>query len=327
MPAPLRKLLHSLPVSAAFALLILAPDKAASAASAGIDTCLRSVIPALFPILTVTNALLRLGPPAGLLRVLGVPFERLFRIRRSALPVLLLGFLGGFPLGAASAAACCRRGDCDSREAERLMVFANNCSPGFLLGLVSGHVPGGRRTALLLLLVQWAVSLYLGWILGLGHRLPRGEDRPDAGPSPSPAELLTSSVREGGRTVLLICAYVIFFSVLAAFLPAQPLLRGALELTGGVLLLQGNGLWTTVTAAFLLGFGGLAAACQSVAAVEGSGLRTGGYLPLRLLHGLLSALCTACLLAGPAWFPLPLLAAAGLGFIAKRGRKPKKSVV
>lgn len=320
-------LLLYLPALAAFCLLTLLPLPAAAAAAAGLEACFHSVIPALFPFLVLSAAVLRLGVPNRLEKALGTPFERLFRIRRSALPVLLLGLAGGCPVGAAAAADCFRRGGCSREEAERLMIFSNNCSPGFLLGLVGGQVLENRRAALFLLLLQWAVSIYLGWLLGLGKKPSEGKGDPDGHSPPSPAELLTGAIRDGGRTCLLICAYVVFFSVLSAFLPAQALLRGLVELTGGLLLLRGDALPELIKAAFLLGFGGLAVACQVTAAARDGALRSGRYLPLRLLHGLCMALCTWCFLAGPIWIPIPFLLGAAAPFFVKRSGKRAKAVV
>ncbi len=324
---PVGKLLLYLPLIAAFFLLTLRPGPAAAAAAAGLETCMHTVIPALFPFLVLTGAVLRLGIPKGLERVLGVPFERLFRIRRSALPVFLLGLAGGYPVGAAAAAECFRRGACSREEAERLTVFSNNCSPGFLLGLLGESILENRRAAFFLLLLQWVVSVYLGWLLGLKRQPSAGENEPVEGAVPSPAELLTGSIRDGGRTCLLICAYVVFFSVLASFLPRRPLLRGMLEMTGGLLLLRGDALPELVKAAFLLGFGGMAIACQVTAAAREGALRSGRYLPLRFLHGLCMAFCTWCFLSGPRWLPLPLLLGTGVPFLLKRSGNKRKEVV
>ncbi len=278
-----------LPAAAAFALLIFRGETAASAAQTGLQTCLRSVIPSLFPFLVLTNLLLRLDIPGFLLGPLGRGFEALFRIRRTALPALFAGLIGGYPLGAEAAAESCSLGLCTKEEAGRLMIFANNCSPAFLFGLVGGMLPGGGRQAVFLLLLQWFVSLCLGILLGLGWRPSKAAAAPGAVSERSFFELFTSSVRGGGRSVLVICAYVVFFSVFSAFLPESPLLRGTLEMTGGILLLKGDS-FALITAAFLTGWGGLSVACQVFSALEGSGITAWRYLPLRLLHGLLMAL-------------------------------------
>ncbi len=286
-----------LPVAAAFVLLILRGNTASAAARTGVETCIHSVIPSLLPFMVLTNLLLRLKLPERLLVFPGLLFERLFSIRRTALRAFLAGFVGGYPLGAAAAAECCRLGQCSREEAERLAIFADNCSPGFLFALAGGALPGGLHHALLLLILQWAVSLWLGVILSRGHS---PSVSPSAAAKPQRVSLFgkfTASVLSGGRSCLCVCAYVVFFSVFSPFLPEHALLRGSFELTGGILLLHGEK-WSPVIAAFLTGFGGLSVACQVFSALEGSGVSAARYLPLRLLHGLLMALGMTVLMLG-----------------------------
>ncbi len=207
-----------------------------------------------------------------------------------AFPAFLAGLVGGYPLGAAAAAESCRLGLCSKEEAERLTIFANNCSPGFLFGLVGRMLPGSRHTALVLLLLQWNISACLGILLAAGQSPSEGAQSAEKATSPLPfLSSFVLSVRNGGRSILIISAYVIFFSVFTAFLPDSALLRGVVELTGGILLLD-TVPWAETLAAFLVGWGGLSVACQVFAALEGSGISARRYLPLRLIHGLLMTL-------------------------------------
>ena len=289
MPHKTRKeLFLLLPAVCGFGLLIINGEVAAAAAQAGLESCLHAVIPALFPFLVLTNLLLRLEIPEIVMRPLGKVFESLFRIRRTALTAFLAGLLGGYPLGAVSAAECCRLKLCTGEEAERLLVFANNCSPAFLFGIVSVRVSGGKTTALLLLAMQWLISVCIGILLGVGKTASQAGNS-ESPEMPSFFSRFTLSVRNGGHTTLLICAYVVFFRVLSSFLPGNALLVGSLELTSGILQLPA-GAQSIVIAAFLIGWGGLSVACQVFSALEGSGLSARRYLPLRLLHGALMAI-------------------------------------
>ncbi len=285
---PIKELFLFLPAAAAFVLLIVCGEKTSAAAQSGLELCLHSVVPALFPFLVLTHLLLQLSIPSILLKSLGRGFEAVFGIRQTALPAFLAGLIGGYPLGADAAAESCRLGLCSEEEAGRLLIFANNCSPAFIFGLLGGKLPGGGQQAMILLGLQWFVSILLGVVLGIGHQPSEGKSLQTEGSKNSFFVRFTSSVKSGGRSVLNICAYVIYFSVFSAVLPASPLLRGMMELTGGILLLQ-PGRWSAVIAGFLIGFGGLSVACQVFSTLDGSGIQAGKYLPFRLLHGLLTA--------------------------------------
>lgn len=300
--------LRSVPILLAFGLLAVRAEAASAAAAAALQQCLAAVIPGLFPFFVLSGLLLRLGSGTGQ-GWAGRLFSRLFHIRGSALPVFLLSLVSGYPVGASSAAALYARGGCTREEAERLLLFSNNCGPGFLLGLTA-RVLDEPEQAVVLLLLQWGVSLWLGILLGVGKAGSRG-----MASAPLPPEQFSrafpESVVKAGRSVLVVCAYVLFFAVTAAFLPQLPLLRGMLELTGGMLLLEGRAN-AFPTAAFLTGFGGLAVSAQVWNAAEEGGLRAAAYPFVRLLHGA-TCWCLALL-----WelSPVLLLPAAFLLFLS-----------
>ncbi len=311
-----KKGLLFLPAAGAFVLLSFRSAEASAAARAGLESCIRTVLPALFPFLVLTNLLLRTEFPSFIMGSLGAAFEKLFNIRRSAMPVFLTGLIGGYPLGAEAAAECRRLGRCSREEGERLLIIANNCSPGFLIGLVSGKLPGGTEQALALLLLQWLISVFIGILLGAGHRPSEKAPDNNGASHPSLFSGFSASVRSGGRSALLICAYVVFFSVFTAFLPHSPLLRGTVELTGGILILPSLPR-ADIPAAFLIGFGGLSVACQVLSAVEGTDLMARRYLPLRLLHGILMALGVFCLKLGRVYLPLYIVLLSSIAVFAK----------
>lgn len=292
--------------AAAFLALALFPGRASAAALAGVKLCLTTVIPSLFPFFVLSGLLLSsLGPGGGSGRGL---LTGLFGVRPQAAALFPLGLAAGYPVGAASVAALVKQGGCTREEGERLLLSCSNCGPGFLLGAVGGAL-GSPRIAALLLLCQGLVSFWLAALLGAGRPVPPLSTAAQAvkpNQPPFPARF-AAAMRGAGRSMLTVCAYVVFFSVLQAFLPSGPLLRGLLELTSGVCSLGALSPISAALAAFLTGFGGLAVVCQVYAVLEDSGLRGTWYLPCRLLHGLVSALAVWLCLTAPGW--LPLLAA------------------
>lgn len=87
--------------SGALAILLLRQaETAAQAVRDGIQLCLTSVIPALFPFFAVSSLLVALGAAEAAGRVLAHPFRRLFRCGGAGCAALLLGLVGGYPVGA-----------------------------------------------------------------------------------------------------------------------------------------------------------------------------------------------------------------------------------
>ena len=131
-----------LAASAAAALLLLRPQKAASAVRAGLALCAGTVVPSLFPFFAAISLLLQLGAAEALGRLCAPIMRPLFRMRGVCALPLLAGLLGGYPSGAKTAASLYAQGRITRQEAELLLGFCDNCGPAFLLGCVGAGVLG-----------------------------------------------------------------------------------------------------------------------------------------------------------------------------------------
>jgi len=291
------------PVAAAFALLLWLPEAAAEGARAGLSLCAGVVVPSLLPFLILSGLAAALGLPALLADKLA-PLWRLLRIPPACAAPLLLGLLGGYPVGATALAGLARSGALSPEEAERALPWCNNTGPGFIVGFAGAGVFGSVRAGLLLYLCHMLAALILAFCGGT-RRAEAPVSPPFAG-GMSLAEALPECVRNASLNMLSICAYVVFFSVLSSFLRAagvsSPLVSGILELSQGVSALRGKPAspCSAALCSFLLGFGGLSVHCQTVCAVSGAGIKCARHFAGRILHGLISAL-----LAFPLFSMLP----------------------
>lgn len=282
-----------LPVAAAFALLLLLPAAAAEGARAGLALCAGVVVPSLLPFLILSGLAAALGLPELLAELLA-PLWRSLRIPPVCAAPLLLGLLGGYPVGAAALAALVKSGDLSPEEATRALPWCSNTGPGFIIGFAGAGVFGSVRAGLMLYLCHLLAALILAFSSGRRRR-DAAPSRPSA-PVPSLAEALPECVRSAAMNMLCICAYVVFFSVLSAFLRAvgitSPLAVGILELSQGVAALRGAaaGPCSAALCAFLLGFGGLSVHCQTLYAVSGTGIKCARHFAGRIVDGLISAL-------------------------------------
>ena len=307
-------------------LLLAFPRKTSAYALIGVELCLNSVIPSLFPFFVLTALFQERALPLRLGSLLAPVFRRCFRLSGAGGSVFLLGLVSGYPVGAAAASALYRSGGCGKEEAQRLLIIANNCGPAFLLGVLGGRVFGRTGPAFLLLAIHAAVTLWLAALLGAMPGPPPGEQKADAAPAPLSAAFSTAVLR-AGSSVLTVCAYVILFSVPVRFLPEIPLLRGLAELTAGLSAMEGFSPKNAAVAAFLLGWGGLSVCAQVLRHAREAGLSAGPYLAGRLLHGLVSALAAWCCFTRPLLLIPLVLAGAAAAVFAKRGGKRQKSGV
>ena len=267
-----------MPVTAVLAivvLLLLRPQEAAEAVRVGLALCGRTVIPSLFPFFAAISLLLQLGAAEALSGLFRPVMQPLFRLRGECALPLLAGFLGGYPSGAKTAAGLYAQGRISRQEAELLLGFCDNCGPAFLLSYVGTGILGGTELGVKLYLIHIAAALFTGVVL---CRLVR-----DRGPALLGSSLpvkavsfpqaLTSSVSGALTSTLGICAFVVFFQVLAALppVPLPPLALGALEMVSGVAALS-PGRAGFIAAAAIVGWGGLSVHCQAMSLTAPEGL-------------------------------------------------------
>ena len=240
---------------------------------------------------TLAILLLRQAEAAG--RALAHPFGRLFRCGGAGCAALLLGLVGGYPVGARTAAELVRRGQLSPAEGARLLTFCNNAGPAFAIGVAGVSVFGSARTGVWLYLLHCAAALLTGLLF---CRRPLPVTAMPKRPAPPRAGLTGQFLRavEGAVSAMArVCGFVVFFLVLLRLAegligPLPPLAAGVLELTNGILRLTPDRRGF-VTAAALLGWGGLSVHCQTAAVTAGSGISLRLYVPAKAVQAALSA--------------------------------------
>ena len=273
-----------------------------AAAAEALSLCARSVIPALFPFLVVSSLLLSLGLGELLSPMLAGLMEPLFRVDGVGSSALLLGLVGGYPIGAKTAADLYRGGRLSRPEAERLLAFCNNSNPVFLISVLGVGVFGSVRAGVWL----WLIHLLSALLTGLLFRNHGGPARRQAGGTAafqavSLSAAFVAAVRESLSGMLSVCAFVTFFYVLARPLASLggwlgPVLVGLTELFSLTPLLRPDR-FGFILASAMAGWGGLSVLCQTAAVLEGSGLRLQSCAAGKAVQGLLAGLLAA-LLAG-----------------------------
>ncbi len=267
----------------AAALLLASHDTVAEAVREGLLLCAQRVIPSLFP-LFVTVSL-----------AIGCGLGQLFPPQWAA---LLLGLVGGYPVGAKTAAELLRSGSMERQDAQKILLCCNNAGPAFILGIAGYGVFQSTRVGWALYGIH-ALSAVLLFLL-----LPRGKAICPVPQTPPPfAVVFVAAVRSGVTTMGNICGFVVLFLAALRLLTryagvTHPLLLGAIELTNGILALP-NSPDGFVMAAALLGWGSLSVHCQTAAVLEGSGLKLFPYLLAKLAQ---SALSAAMAFAVRGWF-------------------------
>lgn len=315
--------------------LVAAPTATVEAARDGVDVCLRVILPSLFPFFILSGLLTALGLADALGSLLRPLMGPVFALPGSAGCALALGLVGGYPVGARTAVSLYQDGSLTKEEAQRLLGFCNNCGPAFFLGVVGVSVFQSETAGWILYGVHVLAALLLGLLFRLRVRR-RGEISSRSTPIHTArlSQALPQAVGGAVRSLVNVCAFVVFFSIVIALLrhfqvlPAlagllshlglsqgagESFLTGLLELSAGVLEV---GAWTSgafparlALCAFLMGWAGLSVHFQVLTLLKDTDLSPKSYFLGKLLHGALSALLAllACALWSPALSAIAVL--------------------
>ena len=264
--------------------------------------------------MVASELILSSGVGEWLLRPVSRPLQALLRLPRAGCCAVLLGMLCGFPVGAKCAVSALERGALSREEAERVLLFSTNPSSAFLISAVGISLYDSRRFGLLLyavvLLSQLAIGLLFTHLSPSKANATRANELPLTAPPPTAgAKLFTNAIRSSCSGILLVCAYVVFFSALMGTLSlmleqlgATPQWKAAvsslLELSCGVSTAAAlsNARLSAVLCAFAAGWSGISVHCQLLSVTEPHRLRLRPYLIAKLLQGALCALVFAIVL-------------------------------
>jgi len=304
---------------AAIVALVRFPQEAIQAATDGLALSFNVIIPSLFPFFVLSTLMVRLGLTQYFGRALEPVMRPLFNVSGACSSAFVLGFVGGYPVGAKTAVALYESGQISRVEAERLLAFSNNSGPAFILGIVGVGIFASSRVGLMLYAAHAVASVLVGVLFRRWGGRQAGGGRRARGPIEATrfSQAFVSSVTGSLQATLNICGFVIFFTVFIHLLFltgaistisgllgtlftglgfdaewASSLLIGLIELSSGVWSLRdvaGQMSSAIAMAAFMLGWAGLSVHCQVLSFIGGSGLSVRSYILGKFLHGGISA--------------------------------------
>lgn len=285
------------------ACFLFLPEAAAQGTMTGLTVCATAILPNLFPFFVLTDYWINAGYADKLATLFSPIMRNFFRLPSAAASALVLGSIGGYPVGARTAAQLYKKGKLSSRQAEQVLLFTNNAGPAFVLGILGNRVFQNAKTGILLYLIHLTAAYLIGLIFRQKEQpkgiLPEHQSQRPTGV----AQRLTNAITESGGTIILVCSYVLFFAILTgciqSFIPSrlwQSILTGMLELAGGTNALISAPIslqMKFILASLLLGFGGICVLLQSSAILQSVGLSAKSLLVGKIGHGILSGVLAA----------------------------------
>lgn len=279
------------------AAILLFPAVSREGIRDGLDICRNAILPTLFPFFVISELMIGLGYTGWAAGIAAPMMNAIFHLPGETAIPYILGLIGGYPAGAKAAAEQFRNGYLSKRDTEQLLLFCNNAGPAFIVGFVGAGILHNISAGIILYLIHILTSIIMGIIFRSRTTNTEKCNFNEIFKS-SGSVAITNAIKKGGSTTIHVCIYIIFFSVLSAymesFLPHKlqthltlRFLIASIELAGGITALS-SALGSDamfIISAFMIGWGGFCVYFQTLSILEESGLNPRYYLPAKLLHG------------------------------------------
>ena len=302
-------------MSVAFAfvfMLIKFPQEVSQGVRDGLLICGQSVIPSLFPFTVLCTFLTVSGLCDTIGNRLSSVMNLLFRLPGSAAGAVVMGMIGGYPVGTRMTAELLRENSISQNDAERMCLFCVSAGPAFLIGTVGTAILGNESAGKILFFASCLSTLTVGILLRF---TANGEKRECAIGIRKPfAESLCESVSSAGGSMISVSTWIIFFSCICMAAKEFPdsvrvPLVSLLEVTNGTKTAADEGLPLPVISA-ILGWSGLSVQCQVFSYIEKCSVKPSRFIVSRIVSGALSALyCKGLLYLFPIEKPVMLTGA------------------
>lgn len=251
-------------------LLLTMPQITNDGAVAGINLCIYSVIPALFPYVLITNYLLSSNMYDIICSFFQPIIGKLLNISKHGSFVVVLGLICGYPIGAKLLGELVSSKKISTKESCYLITFCNNCSISFIVNYIFFSCLNCQEKLHILLLLIYLPILFTALINRFFFKLPSQEKSSNV-PLPNNNPVINSI-----KTMGMLCSYVLIFTIIAYFIKhlihidaylLYPIIS-LIEMTSGTALLSSINISNTLLLVCIaVLFGGLSTVFQTFALI------------------------------------------------------------
>lgn len=280
--------------------LVMFPVSSVAAGQSGVKLCLEVIVPSLFPFFVLSSLSVNLGITERLGRCVSPLIKPLFGVGGDGAGILLLGLIGGYPVGARGVTELYKSGKISKEGAQRMLAFSNNSGPAFIFGVVGSGIFRSAKAGIVLYIVH-IVSAMLVSLFFRAESSAHTSESEHKEACMGGASAFTGAVTSSFTSTLGICGFVVFFSVFVSLLEAsgimgvlcggngfiKAMLTGLIELTGGICSMPCSE-YAFPAAALLVGWGGLSVHFQTLSLIEGTGLSPRKYFIGKAMQGAIS---------------------------------------
>lgn len=276
-------------------LLLLFSGEVVRSVEDALALCAHVILPSLFPFMVLSEMLGEILAESTKNKKESGLCDRLFGVPRIGMSAFVLGALCGFPLGVKQARALYDGGAIDEDECARLVCFANNTGPAFVIAGVGGGLFTSFRFGVFLYAIQIAAALIVALLFAGVPVKSRGMTRKETDVRRGG---IVPAIRKSTMNVLSVCGTVVFFSgvcsLIGIFAKNDDLLLFIYPFleVGGACSLAASFRFSQYASAvfaalFSICFGGLSVHMQAVLFFEDGGFPLARYLAAKLTQAVI----------------------------------------
>ncbi|MFA9423376.1 MAG: hypothetical protein ACERLG_07345 [Sedimentibacter sp.] len=290
---------------------IIKPAIVSEGASNGLKIWVNNIVPFLFPMSILSNILLHYNFLYNLFGLMSSISSKVFKNKYAMIP-FFISFISGYPSGAMAINIMANNKRITQKEANYLIVFANDCSFQFIAGVVAFSMLGNFQLYKYIAIPHFLGAIILSLLLFKNH--PNLHTNfPTKQKSVSFNQAFSSSIYKSVIGILSVGGVIVIFSVFSNFFENSlsslanfwslnaginkifySLLIGSLEVTNGCSIISSSPIipieikLTLIN--FLISFSGMSVIFQTMAVINDFEFDIKNYIFFKFIHGIISAL-------------------------------------
>ena len=304
---------------------IISPNSIITATKDSATLFVNAIFPSLFPFLLLSTLVQNSAIIAFFNKFLHKIMKPIFNLPGVSSIALFLGMVGGYPIGAKTTADLVENKFISKNDAKKLIAFANNSGPLFILGAVGTIMYKNKYIGILLLLSHYIAALVVGFLFRFYKNTPKiysetSTIQIDFIKISDLSKVLTDAIKKAIMTISIIGGFIIIFGIITTILTeikiffviskilfptiepelCTAIFTGILEVTNGISKISSLNILSLsnklILTSILLGFGGISVHMQTLSIINKVGLSSSTYFIGKSMQGIFSGLITFLLI-------------------------------
>lgn len=279
--------------------LLLSPVTIAQGIKDGLSLAGNNLIPSLFPFMVLSSYIVNSSVADVTAKLLNKPALKIFKINGYGICAVILGLIGGYPIGAGAVASFYKNGRISKIQAQTLMLWSVNPGPAFVIISIGTFMYGRTKLGVIFYASIVLSSLITGFIASFFIKEKYAP--PIVLSSKKEENIFVNSVKSASQAMILICSWVLIFSALGSFVTEfcpisfSTVFKTLSEVTTGCHTAITLNLPVPLTCG-VLGFGGFAILFQITDYLHQCSIKPQIFLCTRIINGALATFICSNLL-------------------------------